>query len=54
MNNYIDYKDPTNQINCILIIKIKEEIIPIVNGEEELIKNKNNKEIKKIWKKKKK
>ena len=35
MNNYIDYKDPTNQINCILIIKIKEEIILIVNGEEE-------------------
>ncbi len=41
MNDYIDYKDPTNQINGKLIIKTREEIIPIVNDEEELIKNKN-------------
>ena len=41
MNDYIDYKDPTNQINGKLIIKTREEIIPKVNDEEELIKNKN-------------
>ena len=41
MNDYIDYKDPTNQINGKLIIKTREEIIPIVNDEEELIKKKN-------------